>query len=76
MSKTDLISIEKIEKAVYFIRGEKVMLDRDLAHLYEVETKLLNRAVKRNLQRFPVDFMFQLTEDEADALRYQIGTSK
>jgi hypothetical protein len=75
MSKTDLISIEKIEKAIYLIRGEKVMLDRDLAHLYEVETKTLNRAVKRNLQRFPLDFMFQLTEDEADALRYQIGTS-
>jgi len=51
------------------------MLDRDLANLYEVETKTLNRAVKRNLQRFPLDFMFQLTEDEADALRYQIGTS-
>jgi hypothetical protein len=49
--------------------------DRDLARLYEVETKTLNRAVKRNLQRFPQDFMFQLTEDEADALRYQIGTS-
>jgi hypothetical protein len=75
MSKTDLISVEKIEKAIYLIRGEKVMLDRDLAHLYEVETKTLNRAVKRNLQRFPLDFMFQLTEDEADALRYQIGTS-
>ncbi len=75
MSKTDLISIEKIEKAIYFIRGEKVMLDRDLAHLYEVATKTLNRAVKRNLQRFPLDFMFQLTEEEAEILRYQIGTS-
>ena len=75
MSKTDLISVEKIEKSIYFIRGEKVMLDRDLARLYEVATKTLNRAVKRNLQRFPLDFMFQLTEDEADALRYQIGTS-
>jgi ORF6N domain len=75
MSKTHLISIEKIEKAIYFIRGEKVMLDRDLAHLYEVETKTLNRAVKRNLQRFPLDFMFQLTEDEAEILRCQIGTS-
>jgi len=65
MNMTDLMSIEKIEKAIYFIRGEKVMLDRDLALLYEVETKILNRAVKRNLQRFPLDFMFQLTEDEA-----------
>jgi len=51
------------------------MLDRDLALLYEVETKILNRAVKRNLQRFPLDFMFQLTEDEAENLRCQIGTS-
>src|SRR5262249_35728253 len=52
------------------------MLDRDLGALYGVETKMLNRAVKRNFKRFPSDFMFQLTEDEADALRYQIGTSK
>jgi hypothetical protein len=51
------------------------MLDRDLALLYEVETKILNRAVKRNLQRFPLDFMFQLTEDEAENLRCQFGTS-
>jgi hypothetical protein len=75
MNKTDLLSIEKIEKAIYFIRGEKVMLDRDLALLYGVQTKSLNKAVKRNLQRFPPDFMFQLTEDEAEALRFQIGTS-
>ena len=76
MSDTKLIPIEKIETAIYLIRGEKVMLDRDLALLYEVETKLLNRAVKRNLQRFPSDFMFQLTAEEADVLRCQIGTSK
>lgn len=75
MSKTDLISVEKIEKTIYLIRGEKVMLDRDLALLYGVETKILNRAVKRNLKRFPLDFMFQLTEDEAETLRCQIGTS-
>ena len=75
MTKTDLISVEKIEKAIYLIRGEKVMLDRDLAGLYAVETKILNRAVKRNLKRFPLDFMFQLTEEEAKALRCQIGTS-
>jgi ORF6N domain len=75
MSNTNLISIEKIEKAIYQIRGEKVMLDRDLALLYEVETKVLNRAVKRNLQRFPPDFMFQLTAEEAEILRCQIGTS-
>jgi ORF6N domain-containing protein len=75
MTKADLISIEKIEKAIYLIRGEKVMLDRDLALLYGVETKILNKAVKRNFQRFPPDFMFQLTEDEAETLRFQIGTS-
>ena len=75
MSSIDLIPDEKIEKAIYLIRGEKVMLDHDLALLYGVETKVLNRAVKRNLQRFPSDFMFQLTAEEADRLRCQIGTS-
>jgi hypothetical protein len=70
-----VIPSERIESAIYLIRGEKVMLDRDLALLYEVETKVLNRAVKRNLQRFPSDFMFQLTAEEADRLRCQIGTS-
>ena len=75
MSNTGLIAIEKIEKAIYLIRGEKVMLDRDLAGVYGVETKVLNRAVKRNLQRFPLDFMFQLTGEEVDFLRCQIGTS-
>ena len=74
--RSSLISIEKIERAIYFIRGEKVMLDRDLAELYGVETKMLNRAVKRNLRRFPLDFMFQLSAEEASSLRYQIGTSK
>jgi|ERR1041384_451993 hypothetical protein len=53
MSNTNLISIEKIEKAIYVIRGEKVMLDRDLAELYEVQTKALNQAVRRNSDRFP-----------------------
>jgi hypothetical protein len=75
MSNTDLIHSETLEKAIYLIRGEKVMLDRDLALLYGVETKVLNRAVKRNLQRFPLDFMFQLTTEEAELLRCQIGTS-
>jgi hypothetical protein len=75
MSNTHPIPDDRIEKAIYLIRGEKVMLDRDLALLYEVETKVLNRAVKRNLQRFPSDFMFQLTADEGDILRCQIGTS-
>jgi hypothetical protein len=62
-----------VEALIHLIRGQKVMLDADLAALYEVETKQLNRAVKRNLSRFPVEFMFRLTADEA--LRCQIGTS-
>ena len=73
MNKTNLISIEKIEKAIYVIRGEKVMLDRDLAELYEVSTAALNQAVRRNRERFPEDFMFQLTSAEvAELNRSQI----
>jgi hypothetical protein len=64
-----------IERRIYVIRGQRVMLDSDLAALYEVETKALNRAVKRNPDRFPKDFMFQLTEEESNSLRCQIGTS-
>ncbi|MFN7948190.1 MAG: ORF6N domain-containing protein [Blastocatellia bacterium] len=60
---------------MHLIRGQKVMLDSDLAELYEVETKVLNQAVKRNLERFPEDFMFQLTTEEAGNLRSQIVTS-
>jgi len=60
---------------IYEIRGQNVMLDSDLARLYEIETKALNRAVKRNMDRFPDFFMFQLTEDEFDSLRCQFGTS-
>ena len=67
--------IEKIEGKIYVIRGQRVMLDSDLAEVYQVETKILNRAVKRNLMRFPSDFVFQLDEDEQDDLRRQIGTS-
>jgi hypothetical protein len=75
MSKTDLISIEKIENAIYVIRSEKVMLDRDLAELYQVQTKALNQAVRRNSDRFPADFMFQLSEREvAELNRSQIVT--
>ena len=76
MKHSSLIPVERIEKAIYLIRGEKVMLDSDLASLYGVETKAVNRAAKRNLKRFPSDFMFQLTAEESAALRYQIGTSK
>ena len=64
-----------IQNMIYTIRGQKVMLDSDLARLYEVETKALNKAVKRNLKRFPEDFMFQLTKEEYENLRFQIGTS-
>ena len=73
----EIIPIERIEQRILMIRGQKVMLDRDLAELYAVETKMLNRAVKRNIDRFPEDFMFQLTKDEyGQFLRYQIGTLK
>jgi hypothetical protein len=64
--------IRSIQNRIYEIRGERVMLDFDLAALYEVETKVLNQAVKRNIERFPDDFMFQLTENEWFVLRSQI----
>ncbi|NQT57109.1 MAG: ORF6N domain-containing protein [Desulfobacteraceae bacterium] len=70
------LPIERIEQAILLIQGQKVMLDADLAQLYGVETKNLNKPVKRNLDRFPEDFMFQLTVEEAENLRFQIGTSK
>lgn len=70
-----VIPIERLEQAIYFIRGEKVMLDEDLARLYQVRTKALVQAVKRNLDRFPEDFMFQLTTEEYTILRSQIVTS-
>jgi len=66
----------QISKKIYFIRGLRVMLDVDLANLYGVKTGALNRAVRRNQVRFPSDFMFQLTENEADFLRCQIGISR
>ncbi len=66
--------IKSIQNRIYEIRGERVLLDRDLAVLYETETKALNLAVKRNLKRFPNDFMFQLTKEEFEALRLQIET--
>ena len=64
-----------IHDMIYEIRGLKVMMDRDLAELYEVELKVMNRAVKRNIKRFPSDFMFQLTDKEWDNLRCQFGTA-
>jgi hypothetical protein len=66
---------ERIERAIYLIRGHKVMLDRDLAELYGVETFNLNKAVKRNIERFPSHFMFQLTFQEFTHLRFQFGMS-
>ena len=69
------MEIEQIQQAVYIIRARKVMLDSDLAELYGVETKVLNLAVKRNLNRFPEDFMFTLTENEWKDLRFQFETS-
>lgn len=75
-SKQLPIRVDRIEKAILLIRGQKVMLDRDLAELYAVETGALNRAVKRNIQRFPEDFMFQITDEEAERLRCQTGISK
>ena len=68
--------LAEIQSLIYEIRGQKVMLDSDLAKLYGVEAKRLNEAVKRNNVRFPADFMFQLTEDEWRLLRSQIATSK
>jgi hypothetical protein len=73
---TTLVPIELIASKIYLIRGIKVMLDRDLAELYEVETRVLNQAVKRNIKRFPKDFMFQLTKDEFEILKSQIVTSR
>jgi phage regulator Rha-like protein len=66
--------IKSIQNRIYEIRGERVMLDRDLAALYEVETGALNLAVKRNIQRFPPDFMFQLTQEEVESLKFQSET--
>jgi hypothetical protein len=71
--RVSVIPNEMIMKQIYFVRGEKVMIDKDLASLYAVETKNLNRAVIRNAKRFPEDFMFQLTKEEAENLRFQIG---
>lgn len=70
-----LVPMERIERAIILVRGEKVMLDSELAEIYGVETKVLNQAVRRNVSRFPIDFMFQLTPEEAESLRSQIVTS-
>ena len=74
-NKTNIIPIERIVESIFFIRKEKVILDSSIAKLYNVETKVLLQAVKRNIKRFPKDFMFQLTKEEFDNLRSQIVTS-
>ena len=73
--KPDTLAVQ-VERRIFLIRGQKVMLDADLAELYGVPTKSLNLAVKRNAERFPKDFMFQLTDDEAAGLRFHFETSK
>ena len=67
--------LQVIQSKIYEIRGQKVMLDRDLAEMYDVQTKVLNQAVKRNIERFPEDFMFQLTNEETQNWRSQFVTS-
>ena len=74
--ETAVLPNERIEGRIFLIRGQKVMLDKDLAELYRVPTKRLNEQVKRNIMRFPEDFMFQLTLREMDSLRSQFATSK
>ncbi|MDT3739049.1 MAG: ORF6N domain-containing protein [Candidatus Kapabacteria bacterium] len=73
--ENDLLKEENIASKIFVLRGKRVMLDSDLAEIYNVETKMLNRAVKRNQKRFPNDFMFQLSNEEWDNLKFQNGTS-
>ena len=68
----EIIPMEAITSQIYLIRGQKIMLDRDLATLYQVETRVLKQAVRRNIKRFPDDFMFELSKEEEDTLRSQI----
>ena len=75
-NRDPLVVVDNIESLIKVIRGKQVMLDRDLAELYEVETAQLNRQVKRNIERFPEDFMFQLTKEETEILKCQIGISR
>jgi len=71
-----IIVDEVVMSKIYIVRGQKVMLDKDLAELYHIETKYLKRQVKRNIERFPEDFMMELTKEEEDSLRCQFGTLK
>lgn len=76
MTEQSLVPVELIERGIFVLRGHKVMLDGHLASLYDVGIKVLNQAVKRNIERFPSDFVFQLTPEEAEFLRSQIVTLK
>jgi len=78
MSQFDIVAVpdEIVMNMIYLVRGQKVMLDRDLAELYGVETKVLKQAVRRNMARFPEDFMFEMTKDELGNWRSQFVTSK
>ena len=76
ISKSNHLPVESIQQRIYLIRGHKVMLDSDLVELYGVETRVLNQQVRRNIDRFPADFMFRLTPEESEALRSQIVISK
>ena len=76
MTENAIVPLERIERAIFLIRGQRVLLDTDLALLYDVEIKMLNQAVRRNAERFPEDFMFQVNAQEAKILRFQFGTLK
>jgi hypothetical protein len=76
MAQKSIVPAEQIENCIYLLRGQRVMLDEDLAMLYGVTTKILNKSVKRNERRFPADFMFRLTTREFENLRFQFGTSR
>ena len=76
MNKESIVPAERIESRILIIRGQRVMMDQDLAQLYGVSTKNLNKAVSRNQKRFPEDFVYQLTQEEWKFLKFQIGTSK
>jgi len=75
MSTVEIAPVALVESRILIIRSQEVLLDSDLAALYQVETKILNKAVSRNRDRFPDDFMFQLTSEELESLRFQFGTS-
>lgn len=75
MNSESLISLDRIELRIHVIRGERVLLDSDLAAIYGVETKMFTRAVRRNIERFPADFMFQLSSEEYEGMRRQFGAA-